>query len=40
MQSGNFAPLAPSTIARKGHDLPLVDSGELVGDTTYVVKKG
>lgn len=40
MRSGNFAPLAPSTIARKGSSLPLVDTGELVGDATYVVKKG
>lgn len=40
MKSGDFAPLAPATIAKKGHGLPLVDTGELVDDATFVIKKG
>jgi len=34
---GDFAPLAPSTIAAKGSSRPLVDTGQLVGSITYVV---
>lgn len=31
------APLAPSTIAAKGHDRPLVDTGAIRGATSYTV---
>lgn len=27
--AGNFAPLAPETIARKGHSHPLIDTGDM-----------
>jgi hypothetical protein len=33
-----WAPNAPSTIAAKGSDKPLIDTGELRRDITYVVK--
>lgn len=32
-------PLAPSTVARKGSDRPLVDTGQLVNAITYVVER-
>lgn len=31
-------PNAPSTIAKKGFDNPLIDTGEMKGDVTYRVK--
>jgi hypothetical protein len=34
-----FQPNAPSTIAAKGSDQPLIDSGILRGAITYVVKE-
>lgn len=36
-QHGNFAPLAPATIARKRSDKPLVESGQLAGAVSWVV---
>ena len=35
----NLAPNAPSTIARKGSDRPLIDSGALRAALTYVVEE-
>lgn len=32
------APLAPSTVAAKGHDRPLVDTGAIRGATSYTVR--
>lgn len=36
----NWAPNAPSTIAAKGSDKPLIDQGALRAALTYVVKEG
>jgi hypothetical protein len=36
--SNGWAPNAPSTIAEKGSNKPLIDTGELRRDITYVVK--
>lgn len=33
-----FAPNAPATIARKGSDRPLVDTGALLASITYVLR--
>lgn len=38
--SGDLAPNAPSTIARKGSSAPLIDTGSLRANVTYVVRKG
>ena len=34
-----WAPNSPATIARKGSDRPLIDTGELRKSITYVVRK-
>lgn len=36
-RDGNFAPLKPATVKRKGSDKPLIDTGQLVGSITFVV---
>ena len=36
---GSLAPNAPATIARKGSDTPLIDTGALRQSITYVVRK-
>ena len=38
IDSGSFAPLAPSTIRQKGSSKPLVDTGDMYGSITW--KKG
>jgi hypothetical protein len=38
MASGTFAPLAPSTIRRKGSSRPLIDTGQLRQSVTYAVR--
>ena len=35
---GGFAPNAPSTIARKGSDQPLIDTGTMRQSVNYVIK--
>ena len=37
--SGPFVPNAPSTIARKGSDRPLIDNAQMLNAVTYVVRK-
>jgi hypothetical protein len=37
--ANGWAPNAPSTIAQKGSDKPLIDTGELRRDITYFVKE-
>ncbi|HXS93031.1 MAG TPA: hypothetical protein VN736_00410 [Candidatus Limnocylindrales bacterium] len=37
--SGELAPNAPSTIARKGSDQPLIDTGALRRSITFVVRE-
>lgn len=37
--SGELAPNAPSTIAKKGSSAPLIDTGALRAAVTYVVRK-
>jgi hypothetical protein len=37
-QSGDFAPLAPSTVKAKGSSRPLIDSGQLNQSITWVVE--
>lgn len=38
--SGPFTPNAPRTVARKGSDKPLIDTGSLRQSITYVVESG
>ena len=38
IRNGSFAPLAPSTVARKGSSKPLVDTGQLAGAVSWVVE--
>lgn len=38
--NNGWAPNSPATIAAKGSDKPLIDTGELRKSITYVVKKG
>lgn len=35
--SGPFAPLKPATIARKGSDKPLIDTGQLKNAVTFII---
>lgn len=37
--SGNFAPNAASTIAKKGSDKPLIDTGNMRQSVNYVVRR-
>ena len=39
IKNGEFVPNAPSTIARKGSEKPLIDSGLLRQSANYVIKK-
>lgn len=36
-RDGQFVPLKPATIKRKGSDKPLIHTGQLVGSITFVV---
>lgn len=38
--NGSFEPNAPSTVARKGSDKPLVDTGSLRQSITFVIDSG
>lgn len=40
IDAGGFAPLAPSTIAKKGSDKALVDTGDMYGSITWRKGKG
>lgn len=40
IESGNFAPNAPSTIARKGSDKPLIDTQTMMNSVEYWIEKG
>lgn len=40
MTGDNFAPNAPSTIAKKGSEQPTIDTGALRGSITHVVEAG
>lgn len=35
IRAGNFAPLASSTISRKGSSQPLIDTGNMIGAVTH-----
>jgi hypothetical protein len=35
--NGTFAPLKPATIARKGSDKPLIDTGQLLNSITFII---
>lgn len=35
IDAGNFAPLSPATIAKKGNSKPLVDTGDMYGAITH-----
>lgn len=39
IRSGNFKALAPSTIARKGHSRPLIDSGLMLKSISWAVRR-
>ncbi len=36
-RDGQFVPLKPATIKRKGSDKPLINTGQLVGSITFIV---
>lgn len=36
---GPFEPLAPSTVERKGHDTPLIDTGQMLDSIEYQVRR-
>lgn len=38
IRDGEFEPNAPSTIAKKGSDKPLIDTGRMRQSVTYVIK--
>lgn len=38
IRDGSFAPNAPSTIAKKGSDKPLIDTGRMIQSTKYVIR--
>jgi hypothetical protein len=40
IRNGDFEPNAPSTIAKKGSDHPLIDTSQLINEVTYQVQKG
>jgi len=40
IRTGTFAPLAPSTIARKGSDKPLIDTAQMINSISYVTHAG
>jgi len=40
MLYGTYIPLSPITIARKGHDQPLIDTGKMYDGIRYEVKNG
>ncbi|KRO15897.1 hypothetical protein [Lacticaseibacillus saniviri] len=35
IKAGGFAPLAPSTIKKKGSSQPLIDTGDMIGAVTW-----
>ena len=35
IDEGNFVPLAPSTVAKKGHSRPLIDTGDMYGSIDW-----
>lgn len=35
IDAGNFAPLSPVTVAKKGSSKPLVDTGDMYGEITH-----
>tara|TARA_R110002012_G_scaffold32357_1_gene95677 strand:- start:36 stop:542 length:507 start_codon:yes stop_codon:yes gene_type:complete len=39
IDTGEFAPLAPSTVEQKGSDTILVETGQLYDDATYKINK-
>ena len=39
IRSGDFRPLAPSTVAKKGHAHPLIDSGKLLSSIGFRIDK-
>lgn len=39
IRDGSYAPNAPSTIAKKGSDKPLIDTGRMRQSTKYVIRK-
>lgn len=40
IRSGDFAPLKPATVNRKGSSKPLVDTGQMVQSVTYELGEG
>lgn len=39
IRDGNWTPNSPETIARKGSDRPLIDTGAMVQNVTHIVKE-
>lgn len=39
IREGEYTPLAPSTIARKGSSVPLIDTGRLVNSVTFEIRR-
>lgn len=40
ISDGDYAPLAPSTIAAKGSSTPLIDTGTMMRSVTFEVRRG
>lgn len=40
IRSGDFAPLKPSTVDRKGSSKPLIDTGQMVQSVSYELGEG
>lgn len=38
IRDGNWSPNSPATVARKGSDRPLIDTGAMVQNVTHIVK--
>lgn len=39
IREGEYAPLAASTVARKGSSVPLIDTGRLVNSVTFEIRR-
>lgn len=39
IRDGNWTPNSPETVARKGSDRPLIDTGAMIQNVTHIVKE-
>ena len=40
IETGDYVPLSPKTIARKGSDRPLIDTGRMLNAVTFEIRRG